>query len=146
MSLKRRPSRAKSTWRGGRAYPMSADTPEQEWLEKVEAAGWRRSGSAIGRAKVKQFEGMTLEQAWRAGGGHAGPRRVEGMTTTSGRRDSDLPGRERQVWERGGCSRRRVRPRRADAVGSVDLDLKGHHELRAGWFLRVLRSNNQFAQ
>ena len=42
---------------------MSADTPEQERLEKVEAARLERERlGPLVAAKVKQFEGMTLEQ------------------------------------------------------------------------------------
>ena len=42
---------------------MSADTPEREWLEKVEAA--RRTKERLGplaAEKAKKYEGLTLEQ------------------------------------------------------------------------------------
>ena len=43
---------------------MSSDTPEQEWLEKVEAARLEKERlGPLAAEKAKQYEGLTLEQA-----------------------------------------------------------------------------------
>jgi len=43
---------------------LNSDTPEQEWLERVEAARLERERlSPLVAEKAKQYEGLTLEQA-----------------------------------------------------------------------------------